>query len=587
MFDKSPSVSHVLTLSRKRAHSKTTGLDLLKLGRTSQAHLELQKSIDVTPTMARHIINACTAVGVKCLVAPYEADSQLYYLEKKGIIDAVVSEDSDLLVFGVRTLITKLDQFGGYVEINRDHFTACKDVSLAGWTPTQFRHMCILSGCDYLDNIPSMGLKTAHRLMRRYSDVEKVLRALKFDGKMKVPEGYFEAFKRADMTFQYQRVFCPVENRIVMANDPEPETTIDDEILVYIGPDIDIEIARGVASGQLDPMTKQPILIPKSTPKASPFAKQWTPTSQFKKFETPTKSKPIKSFFKPKSEARPAVSTPLLRAKDINSLAALTTMSAPARTFSAPMSTKRILPASLASESKKPRLALSDGTSAGISRTAISPATAERSSFFKAQSRRPMSTPTPKPRMPVLVKEKIPPVASVSITFSVKDAACKSPPPSVPKRVAHESPAMPSGGFLPGLELDSEVSTDDAVKKVAQGWKERYAFSSQDGGKKLSEVIEKQRQSSMAPRRISPLQQLRDRTFGNPRRTVPSASTASMPLLLSSQSSTGGSSEESQDSDSYLVSAGGSAASSQGTGLSVDVFEGPEDKMFGKFAYGR
>ena len=37
-----------------------------------------------------------------CIVAPYEADAQLAYLYKQGIIHLVVSEDSDLLVYGCK-----------------------------------------------------------------------------------------------------------------------------------------------------------------------------------------------------------------------------------------------------------------------------------------------------------------------------------------------------------------------------------------------------------------------------------------------------------------------------------------------------
>jgi exonuclease-1 len=572
---------------RKRAQSKIAGLDLLKLGRTSQAHLELQKAIDVTPIMARHIIDACTALGVKCLVAPYEADSQLYYLEKKGIIDAVVSEDSDLLVFGVRTLITKLDQFGECVEVNRDHFTACKDISLAGWTPKQFRHMCILSGCDYLENIPSMGLKTAHRLLRRYNDVEKVLRALKFDGKMKVPEGYFEAFKRADMTFMHQRVFCPIENRLVMANDPDPDTVIDDEILVYIGPDIDVEIARLVASGHLDPMTKQPILIPKATLKANPFAKQWTPSSQPKKVNTPHNGKTITQFFKPKSEVRPTSSTPL-RIKDINT--AMNSMSAPAKTFAAPISTsaKRPLPPSFTPESKKAKLQPSDTKSSPDD----TPATAERSSFFKAQSRRPLGTPTPKPRVSLLEKENISPSVTASANLVIKKETTieKSPLPSsrVQKSAAQQKPAMaPPTRSLTNPEHGAEDVAAQAAKKVAQGWKELYGFSAGGGGKKLSEIIEKQRQSSTAPQRMTPLQRMGARSLSSPmipiKRTAPLTNTPSL-SLVSSQSS----GEDSQDSDGYFLSAGNSAASSQSTSLPVEVFDDAGTKgIFEKFAYGR
>lgn len=146
----------------------------MRQGKSSQAYSELQKAVDVTPQMARHLIDALIEINVKYVVAPYEADAQMYYLERKGFVDAILSEDSDLLVFGCRNLITKLDQFGECVHICRDDFSSCKEMSLTGWTDAEFRSMAILSGCDYLENIPRLGLKTAHRLVRKHKMIDKV-----------------------------------------------------------------------------------------------------------------------------------------------------------------------------------------------------------------------------------------------------------------------------------------------------------------------------------------------------------------------------------------------------------------------------
>lgn len=52
--------------------------------------------------MAFEVIEALKATGVDFVVAPYEADAQLAYLEKHGIVDGIVTEDSDLLVFGCK-----------------------------------------------------------------------------------------------------------------------------------------------------------------------------------------------------------------------------------------------------------------------------------------------------------------------------------------------------------------------------------------------------------------------------------------------------------------------------------------------------
>lgn len=42
----------------------------------------------------------CRRIGIECIVAPYEADAQLAYLCKENMVDLVITEDSDLLVFG-------------------------------------------------------------------------------------------------------------------------------------------------------------------------------------------------------------------------------------------------------------------------------------------------------------------------------------------------------------------------------------------------------------------------------------------------------------------------------------------------------
>ncbi|KAI7025966.1 hypothetical protein KC362_g11847, partial [Hortaea werneckii] len=58
----------------RRKESKKMGLELLRMGRVSQAHLELQKSVDVTPLMAKELIEELKRMDVPYIVAPYEAD---------------------------------------------------------------------------------------------------------------------------------------------------------------------------------------------------------------------------------------------------------------------------------------------------------------------------------------------------------------------------------------------------------------------------------------------------------------------------------------------------------------------------------
>lgn len=281
----------------RRAESCARGKELLRLGKSAQAHKEFQKAVDVTPEMAGALIQELKRSGVKYVVAPYEADSQLAYLERKGIIDGIITEDSDLLVFGARVLLTKLDQYGECIMIRRDDFTSCREISLIGWSDQDFRRMAILSGCDYLPNIGGLGLMTAYRLLRKHKTLERVLQAVRLEGKMKIPADYHQLFIQAEMTFLYQWAYCPTAQGLVNLTSLEPGVVISD--MPFIGECVEAAIASGVARGELHPQSKQPLILPTNRntpgkPKHPQLRKQEQENSLSKKGVS------IAEFFKPK-----------------------------------------------------------------------------------------------------------------------------------------------------------------------------------------------------------------------------------------------------------------------------------------------
>ena len=73
------------------------------------------QSVDINPRMAAKLIAVLrqSRPQVRIVVAPYEADAQLAYLVKEGLVDAVISEDSDNLPFGVGRVVFKWDGFQG------------------------------------------------------------------------------------------------------------------------------------------------------------------------------------------------------------------------------------------------------------------------------------------------------------------------------------------------------------------------------------------------------------------------------------------------------------------------------------------
>lgn len=67
-----------------------------------------------------------------------------------------------------------MDKFGQGVEFQCSMLQKNKDLSFGGFTKQMLLEMCILSGCDYLQSLPGMGLKRAHALISKFKSYDKV-----------------------------------------------------------------------------------------------------------------------------------------------------------------------------------------------------------------------------------------------------------------------------------------------------------------------------------------------------------------------------------------------------------------------------
>ncbi len=63
---------------------------------------------------------------------------------------------------------------GDGVVIDLADLNQVKTVALESFTMEKFRHMCILSGCDYLPSVKGLGLYKAHKFLKKSTNVYKV-----------------------------------------------------------------------------------------------------------------------------------------------------------------------------------------------------------------------------------------------------------------------------------------------------------------------------------------------------------------------------------------------------------------------------
>lgn len=208
--------------------------------------------------MAHRLMVECRKRNVDCIVAPYEADAQLAYLNKRNIAQYVITEDSDLVLFGCSKVIFKLDLNANGLMVDANKLYLAMGIKEERYTFDKFRKMCILSGCDYLDSLPGIGLAKACKFFCRTEETDMRRALLKVPSYLNmrnlvVTDEYIENFLKADATFQYMFVFDPFKRKMVRLNKlPED---FDISLCSNAGTLCDNDTAFQLALGNVNPFT--------------------------------------------------------------------------------------------------------------------------------------------------------------------------------------------------------------------------------------------------------------------------------------------------------------------------------------------
>ncbi|KAG5371887.1 Exodeoxyribonuclease 1 [Yarrowia sp. C11] len=245
-----------------REQAQKEALALLSRGRRTEALNLFQKATRITQEMVHQLTEMLKAQRVPFVVAPYEADAQLVYLEKAGYVTGIISEDSDLMVYGAQMLVTKLDPTGTCVTVDGARISSCTELELGSEVSLEYlRYLAILAGCDYCDGVPNVGLKRAARYIRRWQTPEAIIKALRMDG-YNSSSDFLEKFHAANYTFLYQRVYCPEARRLVHLSEPEDE--LDEKVDFHIGAELPHGLSRAIATGLVHPRTHKTFPVNKT-----------------------------------------------------------------------------------------------------------------------------------------------------------------------------------------------------------------------------------------------------------------------------------------------------------------------------------
>lgn len=109
-----------------------------------------------------------TILKVPYYNAPLEAETICADLCKKGLVDGVLSEDTDVLAYSSPIFLTKIETTTNTcIQIN--HKKVLEQLKL---TNEEFLDLCIMCGTDYNKNIPKVASETAFKYIKKYSNIE-------------------------------------------------------------------------------------------------------------------------------------------------------------------------------------------------------------------------------------------------------------------------------------------------------------------------------------------------------------------------------------------------------------------------------
>lgn len=119
----------------------------------------------------------CHALEISFYIAREEAESMCSWLCLTGQVDAVVTEDSDVLAYGAPVWISDLDFQGNCLRIQLEDV-----LRETGFTREQFVDFCILCGTDFNHRVDKLGPVTAFSMLQKFQNIEAVCREKKISG---------------------------------------------------------------------------------------------------------------------------------------------------------------------------------------------------------------------------------------------------------------------------------------------------------------------------------------------------------------------------------------------------------------------
>lgn len=196
VFDGKPHPLKLHTLEKRKALKKEAEQEwraALEAGDMEEALKKAKRTSRIGEQEVREAQQLLDALGIPYINAKGEGEAQAAYMNMKGDVDAVASQDFDALLFGAPILIRNVTVTGKrklpdkqiWVNISPEEISLSKVLEEHGIDREQLVDIGILVGTDFNEGIKGIGPKKALRLIKEYGSIEKLVNGGKIEG---IPE---------------------------------------------------------------------------------------------------------------------------------------------------------------------------------------------------------------------------------------------------------------------------------------------------------------------------------------------------------------------------------------------------------------
>ena len=167
-------------------------------------YIEKSKSriIKITDEDFDKVKKLLNCFGIPFFLAPQEAECYCSDLCKKGYVDAVLSDDTDVLAYGANIFLSKIDIYNDECDvIVYEEMLKKMDMKYE-----EFLDMCILCGTDYNKNIEGIGTNRSYEIINKYKSIENFRDYINSADEKKLKKYEKNLINRIDDLLDYNKI---------------------------------------------------------------------------------------------------------------------------------------------------------------------------------------------------------------------------------------------------------------------------------------------------------------------------------------------------------------------------------------------